>query len=781
MRLVTCALRLAPCALLFATRAAAQDYQRAEQFLTWNTLRHVYHDQVTPTWYRDSTRFFYRVHTRAGFQFVAVNPATGVKRPLFDHARLAAALSVAADTAFDPGKLPFPTVTFDDDGRDESALRLRVGLRGFRCDLRSYACATADTLPNRGRFARSPDERWDAFASGHDIWIRPAAGGDSIKLTTDGEADRPYGATPPLPTQIRMKLPSPPAVTWSPDSKRLAIVRYDLRNVRKFHLISMTPIRPVEYSYPYALPGDTAVTMSEMYLADVTSRAVTRIRSDPQPTMSLYEFGALGRGPFQWSPDGARVYFTDANRGPKRVRLFAADAATGETRLITADSASTYVVGTADLLAGVVGGGFNWTVLRSGGVIWYSAKDGFGHLYRFGPDGTLEAQLTRGPWTVAGLARVDETTGRVYFTAKGRETSRHPDYIHFYSVALDGSGLTLLSPEGANHQIRPAPSGRFFLDSYSTVATPPVTVIRGLDGRVIAEIERADVKDLIALGWRPGEVFSAKARDGVTDLWGVIWKPSRFDSTRKYPVIDHIYPGPLVSPAIKDFFPTREVFSYTGGGQTQALAELGFVVVSIDAIGNTARSRALATSWYGNIGDHGLPDHVAAIKQLATRIPQLDLDRVGIYGLSGGGFASTAAILRYPDFYRVAVSLAGNHDNRTYYHGWAERFQGLLVRDTAAKTDNYAAAANKTYAAQLKGKLFLVHGDLDDNVHPANTIALVDALIKANKSFDLLIMPDWDHNLTPSPYLIRRTWDYFVAHLLGAKPPADYLIAPPGT
>ena len=764
--------------LTTASAAFAQDYQRADQFLTWNLLRQIYHDQVTPTWYRDSTRFWYRVHSREGFQFVAANPATGTKGPLFDHARLAASLSVAADTAVNPAKLPFATVTFDSGGRNEGALRLRIGTRGFRCELASYRCAKADTLPNLSRFARSPDEQWDAFTAGHNLWIRPVAGGDSIRLTTDGTAEQPYGSTPPLPTLVRLKLTPPPAAVWSPDSKRLVVTRYDVRNVGWFHLISATAPRPVEYSYPYALPGDSAVTMSSLYVVGLTAGSALRLEIEPQPMMSLYEFNGAGLGVnVRWAPDGSRFYFTHVNRGPKRVRLIAANPATRATTVIVTDSAASYVLGTAELLPS--GAGPNWTVVSGGDVIWYSARDGFGHYYRYGADGTLKNQVTSGPWTVSALLDVDHTTGRVYFTGKGREPGRHPDYVHLYSVGLDGSGLTLLSPEDANHMVRRVPSGKYFLDTYSTLSQPPVTVVRRLDGKPPTELERADAKDLVAMGWRPGEVFTAKARDGITDIWGAIWKPSRFDSTARYPVIDHIYPGPLISPVTKDFYPSREAFTYSGGGQVQALAELGFVVVSIDALGNTARSRAMATTWYGNMGDHGLPDHLAAIKQLGARMPWLDLDRVGIYGISGGGFASTAGILRYPDFYKVAVSMAGNHDNRTYYHGWGERFQGLLVRDTVTKTDNYTAAANKTYAAQLKGKLFLIHGDLDDNVHPGNTTALVDALIKANKTFDYLMVPDADHNLTPNPYLIRRTWDYFVQHLLGRQPPSDYLITPP--
>ena len=752
--------------------AQGQDYPRAEQFLTWNALRNVYHDQVVLNWYRDSTRFWYRVNTREGFQFVTVNPATGTRAPLFDNARLAAALSIAADTALSPGKLPFATVAFDQDGRDEGALRLRIGTRGFRCELAGYRCAKADTLPNLTRFVRSPDEKWEALSSGGNLWIRPVAGGDSVQLTTDGTPDYAYGTTAAAPTQIRLKIPSRPTIIWSPDSKRLAVERYDERKVGRFHLISMTSTRPVEYSYPYALPGDSTVTMSEWYIADVALKSVTRVKADPQPRMSLYSFGGPG---LQWSPAGDRVFFTSVNRGPKRVQLISADPATGESKILLADSAATYVIGSIDLLSG---GGPNWRVLTNGDIVWFAERDGFAHLYRHGPDGRARNQITTGPWTIGTILWVDEKLGRVYFTARGREAGRHPDYLNFYSVGLDGSGLALISSEDGHHEVVAAPAGRFFIDTYSTVSKPPVILLRGSDGRAPVELERADIKDLLATGWQPGEIFTAKARDGTTDIWGVIWKPSHFDSTRKYPVIDHIYPGPLISPAIKGFFPTRAPFTYSMAGQVQALAELGFIVVSIDALGNTGRAKALYTSWYGNMGDNGIPDHLAAIKQLAVRMPHMDLDRVGIYGHSGGGFSSTDAILRYPDFYKVAVSTAGNHDNRTYYHGWGERFQGLLTRDTVNKTDNYAAAANKTYAGQLRGKLFLMHGDMDDNVHPASTIALVDALIKANKSFDLLVVPDANHDMTQIPYVIRRTWDYFVQNLLGVAPPRDYQITP---
>jgi dipeptidyl-peptidase-4 len=748
------------------------DYQRAEQMLTWNALRNVTGDQVNPTWYPDSTRFWYRVMTPRGFEFVTVNPKTGSRALLFDNGRLAAALTRVADTVVVGTKLPFQTIAFENEGKDERRIRVKLGKSGFTCELVTYACAKTDTLPDRTRYARSPDEQWDAFASGNNLWARKVGSTDSVQLTTDGAPGYAYGVTSPSVTQIRLKRPSAPQVTWSPDSKRLVVPRIDERGVGKFVLYSSTTSRPQYYEYPYALPGDSIVQTYVNYVVDVSTHTSRRLDAPPQPYMTFYTFG--GRS-VQWSPSSDRIYFTQVDRGPKLVQLMVADASGGVPRQIIADSSKSYVVGSLD----IVGGRTNWRPLKNGDVIWFSERDGWGHLYHVGADGAIKHQITSGDWVVTGLLNVNEALGRVYFTARGREVSRHPEYDLLYSVGLDGTGITLLTPEDAYHRVTAVPGAPLFLDTYSRVDMPPVSVLRSADGRVVKELEKADISALKATGWRPGDVFIAKARDGVTEISGVIWKPSNFDSTKSYPVIDHIYPGPLITPVSHEFYPTRATFSYSAFGQVQALAELGFIVVEINALGNSARNKAVYTTWYGNMGDNGIPDHVAAIKQLGSRFRWMDLTRIGIYGHSGGGFSSTDAMLRYPDFFKVTVATSGNHDNRTYYHGWGERFQGLLVKDTLRGTDNFAAAANKTIAGNLKGKLFLIHGDLDDNVHPAHTIALVDALVKANKTFDMLILPDATHDLTGSTYVIRRTWDYFVDHLMGARPPADYTIAPP--
>jgi len=759
-----------------ALRAQA-DYPRAEQALTWNELRLVYGDYIAPQWMPDGTRFWYRVTTPRGPEFMLVDPEHLRRAPLFDNALLASALSQAADTSFDPTTLPFTTFRFANNGRDEQRIVFQAHAKQFTCDIVRYACTAGDTVPSPVPYVRSPDGKWEAFIRDHNVYVRAAGSTDSTALTTDGAALDGYGEAAERPTQIIHPTPERPTLQWSPDSRRIAVPLFDERHVAVMPLISMTSQRPKLYTYPYALPGDSIIPTFDIHILDVTTHANVRVDVAPQ---NAEDNGLTGMQDstwitVHWGDTSQRLYFTVGDRGPRHVRLMVADAATGHATPIVADSSPTFVELNLES-----GGAPNWAPVDGGAhVIWFSERDGWGHLYLFDANGALANRITSGAWTVGDLVHVDPVGRWVYFTARGREPG-DPYYARLYRAHLDGTGLALLTPEAADHTIRMTPSGKYIVDTYSTVNTPPVTVLRTPDGKVVQTLETADISALLATGWRHPVPFTVKARDGVTDLYGVMFLPANFDSTKQYPVIDHIYPGPQIIAAPKSFYPTSSpALEYSTMGQVEALAQLGFIVVEVDAMGTNLRSKAFHDTWYADMHDNGIPDHVTAIKQLAARYRFLDLNRVGIYGHSGGGFASTDAMLTYPDFYKVAVSSSGNHDNRSYYYGWAERYQGLLVRDTARKTDNYANAANKTYVQNLKGKLFLIHGDMDDNVHPANTIQMVDALIKANKSFDLLIYPDRNHGITQEPYLIRRTWDYFVQNLLGAVPPKDYQIAPP--
>jgi dipeptidyl aminopeptidase/acylaminoacyl peptidase len=409
----------------------------------------------------------------------------------------------------------------------------------------------------------------------------------------------------------------------------------------------------------------------------------------------------------------------------------------------------------------------NWHVFPEiGEVVWYSQRDDWGHLYLYDlATGRLKRQMTSGSWNVLQVLRVDEENRRIYFTGAGREPG-DPYFQYFYSVHMDSGDVRLLTPDSATHTISLSPVGDHFVDSWSTPLIPPKTVLRDLDGDVVVELEEADISQLVEAGWQEPIPFVVKARDGETDLYGIMYRPSDFDPTKKDPVVNYRYPGPQTgSVGSRAFSASRR--------SHQALAELGFVVVTLDAMGTPMRSKSFHAAYYGNMGDNGLPDQVGGIRQLGDRYPWMDLDRVGIWGHSGGGFASTAGILRYPDFYKVAVSQAGNHDNRNYEDDWGEKWQGLL-ETYADGTTNYDNQANQLVAGNLKGKLLLAHGTLDSNVPPYNTLVVVDALIEANKDFDLIMMTNRRHGFGNEPYMMRRRWDYFVQHLLGAEPPKEF-------
>ncbi|UCE40274.1 MAG: prolyl oligopeptidase family serine peptidase, partial [Candidatus Aminicenantes bacterium] len=390
----------------------------------------------------------------------------------------------------------------------------------------------------------------------------------------------------------------------------------------------------------------------------------------------------------------------------------------------------------------------------------------WGHLYLYDLEtGELKKRITGGSWNVLQILRVDRKERILYFTGSGREKG-DPYFQYLYSIGMDGTGLKLLSPSTANHTISLSPSGEYFIDTYSTPVEPPVHELRDKSGQKLVALEKADISRLVKKGWKPPVPFSVKARDSETDLYGLMFKPTDFDPTKKYPIINNIYPGPQTgSVGSRSFSASR--------GDRQSLAELGFIVVSIDAMGTPMRSKSFHAAYYGNMGDNGLPDQITGMKQLAERFPWIDIERAGIYGGSGGGFASTDAILRYPDFFKVAVSSSGNHDNRNYEDDWGEKWQGLLETNPDGTT-SYDNQANQLLAKNLKGRLLLAHGMMDSNVPIYNTLLVVKELIKANKDFDLIIFPDGGHGLGSGSYWMRRRWDYFVEHLMGAVPPKEY-------
>ena len=738
----------APGADLPAAYARAAVFQNARTLVSRLTLE--------PKWIAGGSRFWFLDEHDGDKTFIRVDPARNLQAPAFDHARLAAALSAATGKVFKANALPFDFFEYRDH---DARIAFRVEQTGWTCDLSAYACARATGTPGaREGEVLSPDGKWAVSSKENNLWLRDTTTAAARALTTDGIADFAYGRDvgEPVTDQLLQNPPELDAV-FSRDSKKLLSYRSDLRKIRQIAVIESVPGRPpVTHPYRFPIAGDPEVSQVQMVVVDLESGKVTPLGS-PFGRAAGYDTTLC------WNEDSREACFSENERGYRVARLHVADVSTGQVRTPVVERTETYVDRGSQ--ARIVGNT----------LLWSSERDGWKHLYRIDArDGAVQRQLTRGEWVVHEIVHVDAGRGWVYFTAGGREPGRDPYYSHLYRIRLDGGGLTLLTPEDGDHTISFSPAGDYFVDTHSRIDTAPVSVLRRADGKSVRELQRADIGRLAAAGWKPPQTFTVKARDGKTDLYGSIFFPSHFDSTRRYPVLDAIYPGPQHIRTIKSF-------DVQGWENEQALAELGFIVVTVDGMGTPLRSKAFRDVSYRNMGAAGgLEDHVVGLKQLAAQRPYLDLNRVGIYGHSGGGFASTRAMLQYPGFYKVAVSSAGNHDQRSYWAEWGERFHAWPVND-----ETYLSQANAPLAANLKGKLLLAHGDMDDNVHVAMTMQMVDALIAANKDFDLLILPNRNHGLVdlrkgkeamrrPDPYFLRRRWDYFVENLLGVTPPHEY-------
>lgn len=769
--------------LLFAASALCQspaaytaaDYARAEKFMSYNTTPLVFGAGVRPNFIGTTDNFWHRVTRPEGAEFMLVNAAKGSRTTAFDHGKLAAALSKATATTVEAAKLPFQTIEFTED---LSAVTVSVAGKNLKCTLAQYTCnADATATPRRagGRGAGrafgprtdspSPDGKKTIVLKNYNLYVRDIATGAETQLTTDGVKDFGYATDNAGWTKSTQ-----PIVLWSPDSKKIATFQQDERGVGEMYLVNTSVGHPKLEAWKYPLPGDEVITTIQRVIIDIETKKMTRLKMGADQHRSTLCDDIKCRGSewadVQWSPDGSKLAFVSTSRDHKQARLREADAATGVIREINEEAVETqYESGD---------GKVNWQVLYgSDEYLWYSEKSGWGHMYLGNwKTGKITGQITSGEWLVRQVLRVDEKERVIYFLGAGREKGRDPYFSHLYRIGLDGKGLQLLTPEDANHEITLAPSGKFFFDSYSKPDVAPVAVWRDNKGKLISSLEKADVSKLISAGWKPPIPFSVKARDGVTDLYGLLFVPTNVDPKKKYPIVNHIYPGPQSgSVGSRSFSAAR--------GDCQALAELGFVVFELDGMGNPTRSKKFHDFYYGNMGDNTLPDQIAGMKQIAARYPYIDLNRAGIYGHSGGGFATADAMFRYPDFFKVGISEAGNHDNRNYEDDWGERYVGLLKKN-ADGTTNYDDQANQSLAKNLKGKLLLAHGTMDNNVPPYNTLLVVNELIKANKDFDLIMLPNRNHGFGNEPYMVRRRWDYFVKYLLGAEPPKEYTLRDPG-
>ncbi len=744
------------------------DYQRAEQMLAANTAPLIV-DNILDQYWQSGDRLVYKKSTSTGSDYVIVDATSNSRAGLFDLARLAIGLADYSEQELDNNDLELSRIAL---ATAQPVVEFDFEERRYRLNLDDYVLQQLEASPDNEFI--SPDGSKAAFIEDHNLWLRDTATNSITQLTFDGEQN--YGYATNNAGWIRG---DGPVLLWSPDSRKIATFRHDGRNVGEMYLYNTQVGHPELDAWKYPLPGDDSIFMIERIVIHLDDQPrIVRLNMPPDPHRSTTSDHVASRGgeflDVEWSEDGRELAFVSSSRDHKVAQLRVADIETGAVRDVFREEAASYFESGYNSA--------NWRVWHDRNeFIWFSEVDNWGHLYLHDlASGELKQQLTTGSWAVLQIQRVDVENEQLYFTGSNREPG-DPYYQYLYRMDFDGNKLINLTPEPANHVISWSQSEQYFTDIYSTPTSPPTAVIRDSNGLVVTALEEVDISALVGSSWIPPLAFTVKARDQQTDLYGLMYRPSNLDENLSYPILNYLYPGPQSgSVGSRSFQASR--------ADKQALAELGFVVVEVDGMGTPGRSKSFHDAYYGNMGDNGLPDQVSAIRQLAQRYPWMDLDRVGIWGHSGGGFASTAAILRYPDFYKVAVSGAGNHDNRNYEDDWGEKWQGLLETypetnptsegDTAAvAATNYDNQANQLLADQLQGKLLLAHGMMDTNVHPSSTLLVVEALIEAEKDFDLLVLPNAGHGFGNRRYFMKRRWDYFVEYLKNLAPPAEFRFA----
>ncbi|HET6959289.1 MAG TPA: prolyl oligopeptidase family serine peptidase [Vicinamibacterales bacterium] len=725
-----------------------------------------------PTWLGDG-RFWYRRTVRGGAEFVVVDAATARKQPLFDHARLAAALSSAAHAPYTATTLPFTTLTVI-----ENANAIQFGTPRWRCTLTDYACtrvsdagdaaggserrgaqgrggpgATATTDSVR----RSPDGLTDAGIEQFNVVIRPAGApaSSAVRLTEDGVEGNAYTAA---------------SLAWSPDSKKIAVYRRVPGYQRTLTLVQSSPtdqLQPKVITRNYRKPGDE-VDHDQPVVIDLASRRTSTVDITLFPT--AYDISRP-----VWRTDGRAFTFEYNQRGHETFRVIEVNAATANARVLIDEHPGAFF-DYRPAVPGLTGSGrrFRADVNDGKEIIWMSERDGWSHLYLYdGETGAVKNQITKGAWAVHNVDRVDEANRQIWFTANGMNAGQDPYFFHSYRINFDGSGLVAYTSANAQHSVSWSPNRTYYVDTYSRVDTPPVSELhRANDRSLVATLERADAADLLATGWRAPEVFTAKGRDAATDIWGIIIRPTNFDPARKYPVIETIYAGPHGSFVPKTFNSETGAAWLVSTMDMQALSELGFIVVQIDGMGTANRSKAFHNVAWKNLADGGFDDRIRWHKAVAAKYPYYDITRVGIYGTSAGGQESLAALLFHADFYKAAASSAGCHDNRMDKIWWNEQWMSYPIGP------QYAASSNTEHASSLKGDLMLLVGELDTNVDPASTMQVVNQLVKANKDFELVVIPGADHT-NGGAYGDHKRFDFFVRHLQHREPPAwNQLTAP---
>lgn len=802
------------------------NWSLAARFAPYRMGDLVYSTSVQPRWIDETDNFWYRYETAEGTDFILVEPELGRKRPIFDNDRIAAELTRITKDPYDGKHLPITSIRFldpdtiqfdvessqdappspeaeqEDDMEEEEQQQRGQGrqqteklVHHFEYDINTQTLRELDDYeepddhPNWASV--SPDGEWVVFGRDYNLYMmsyadyerildaRRGKDGDEaeeaeeevevteIQLTADGVEHYSYhggfrGRTDNEKEEEKGKRQGA-GITWAHDGSRFALTRSDEREVGDLWVVHVVGNeRPELESYKYELPGEENVPQQELLVFDMADREMSKVdganiwqdqRLRVYSERQFFYPDSTEPRVSQWlSSNPDELYYWRRSRDQHRVDVVRYNPTTGEHTVVIEERLNTYVEDQQPEL------------LDDGDLIWWSERDGWAHLYRFGPDGAEKARLTEGPWAVRRLLGVDQEAGTAFFIGNAREESEDPYYNHLYRVGLDGTGMQLLNPGNFDHLVTAGESVRYFVDNFSRVDTTPNAVVIDRNGEILVDLEDADLSKLMEAGYEFPEPFGVKAADGVTDIYGVVYKPFDFDPTKQYPIVAYVYPGPQTESVAK---------SFRTSPSEVALAQLGMIVITIgNRGGNPARSKWYHNYGYGDLRDYGLADKKAGIEQLAQRHAWIDVDRVGIYGHSGGGFMSTAAMLVYPDFFKVAVSSSGNHNNDVYNQNWSEKHDGVkeVVDDEGNVTFEYDIETNSDLAANLKGHLLLTTGDVDNNVHHAGTFRMAEALIRANKRFDFFVFPGQRHGYgNMSDYWFWLRAEYFARYLLGAE------------
>ena len=744
----------------------SDDYSRAANLLNAGTISLVDHAVKQATFF-GGDRFWYLDSENGLPTLMIADAAARTKSAAYDPMRMAAALHAAGLEETDAKRIHPDEFDLLEDGRsaritiDGARYKCALGAE-YRCslELAGPAGTPKPSLSDASLADFSPDGRRAVFLRDWNLWVRDIPTGAEKQLTRDGVKDYGYATDNAGWAHTEHAI-----VVWSPDSKRVATFQQDQRKTGEMYTVSSRIGHPHLETWKYPLVGDKDVTMIERVIINVDTAKVTRLKMPPDQHRSTLCDHLICDGPWedvQWADDGKTLAFVSTSRDHKVENMRIADVATGAVREVFTETVLTFFESGYKHV--------NWRYLsKRNEILWFSQRENWGNLYLYdAATGKLKHAVTEGAWNVDEVLHVNQETGDMILAGTGREPSEDPYYRRIYSANLDGKQLKLLTTEDADHVAAVSGDGKFIVDIYSTPQRPQVMVLRDQSGQAIEEMAHGDIRRLKAAGWIAPETFHVKGHDGKTDVYGLLFRPANLDPSRKYPIIDYIYPGPQGGSFGTHSFQASRA-------DCNSLAELGFTVVEIEGMGNPKRSKAFHDEYLNDIGMNAIPDQISGIKELAQRYAWIDLDRVGMWGHSGGGNATVATMLHFPDFIKVGIAESGNHENRNYEDDWDEKWVGLL-KTNADGTTNYDSQANASFAGNLKGKLLLAHGMLDDNVPVSITMLLIDALVKANKDFDLVVFPEAHHGYGPAAgaYMMRRRWDYFITELMKATPPHEF-------